>query len=95
MDFASLPHDHMIMIIIIIVVIIIIIIIIIIIVMHFASLPHDRWIQRLLKSTPGGRYAAGCPRHNWVTKISAFVRFLQVDDWQKLAQDMPVWLHLT
>ena len=63
--------------------------------MHFASLPHDRWIQRILKWTPGGRYAAGCPRHNWVTKISAFMRFLQVDDWQRLAQDTPVWLHLT
>ena len=61
----------------------------------FASLPHDRWIQRILKWTPGGRYAAGCPRHNWVTKISAFMRFLQVDDWQRLAQDTPVWLHLT
>ena len=63
--------------------------------MHFASLPHDRWIQRILKWTPGGRYAAGCPRHNWVTKISAFMRFLQVDDWKRLAQDTPVWLHLT
>ena len=40
--------------------------------MHFASIPHDRWIQRILKWTPGGRYAAGCPRHNWVTKISRY-----------------------
>ena len=62
---------------------------------HFASVPHDRWIQRILRWMPDGRRTAGCPRHNWATKLSAFVRFLQMDEWQILAQDAAVWLHLT
>ena len=62
---------------------------------HFASVPHDRWIQRILRWMPDGRRTAGCPRHNWATKLSAFVRFLQMDEWQILAQDTAVWLHLT
>ena len=52
-------------------------------------------MSKIFVSTPGERYAAGCPRHNWGTKISAFVRFLQVDDWQRWAHDIPVWLHLS
>ena len=63
--------------------------------MHFASLPYDGWIQRILKWTPGGCCTAGCPGHNWATKISALMQFLQMDDLQRLAQDMPVWLQLT
>ena len=62
--------------------------------MHFALLPHDRWIQRMLKWTPGGRYAAGCPRHNWVTKISAFVLFckwMTGKDWHKICQFGSIW----
>ena len=62
---------------------------------HFASVPHDRWIQRILRWMPDGRHTAGCPRHNWATKLSAFVRFLQMDEWQILAQDTALWLHLT
>ena len=64
--------------------------------MHFASVPHDRWIQRILSWTPDGRHTAGCPRHNWVTKLTVFARFLQMDEWQIiLAQDTTLWLHLT
>ena len=59
--------------------------------MHFASVPHDRWIQRALRWTPDGRHTAGCPRHNWVTKLAAFARFLQMDEWQILAQDTTLW----
>ena len=62
---------------------------------HFVSLPHDRWIQRILRWMPDGRHTAGCPRHNWATELSAFVRFLQMDEWQILAQDTALWLHLT
>ena len=62
---------------------------------HFASVPHDRWIQRILKWMPDGRHTAGCPRHNWATKLSAFVRILQMDEWQILAQHTALWLHLT
>ena len=62
---------------------------------HFASVPHDRWIQRILRWMPDGRHTAGCPRHNWATKLSAFLRFLQMDEWQILAQDTALWLHLT
>ena len=63
--------------------------------MHFASVPHDRWIQRVLKGTPGRRHTAGCPGHHWVTKLAAFARFLQMDEWQILAQGTTFWLHLT
>ena len=62
---------------------------------HFASVRHDRWIQQILRWMPDGRHTAGCPRHNWATKLSAFVRFLQIDEWQILAQDTALWLHLT
>ena len=60
--------------------------------MHFASVPHDRWIQRILSWMPDGRHTAGCPRHNWATRLSAFVRFLQMDEWQVLAHDTAFWL---
>ena len=63
--------------------------------MHFASVPHDRWIQRVLRWTPDGRHTAGCPRHNWVTKLAVFARFLRMDEWQVLAQVTTFWLHLT
>ena len=42
---------------------------------HFASVPHDRWIQRILRWMPGGRHTAGCPRHNWATKLDASCDF--------------------
>ena len=32
---------------------------------------------------------------NWVTKLSACVRVLQMDDWQILARDTTLWFHLT
>ena len=64
-------------------------------VIHVTSVPHDGWIQRILRWMPDGHHTAGCPRHNWATKISAFVRFLQMDEWQMLAHDTALWLHLT
>ena len=62
---------------------------------HPASVPHDKWIQRILTWMPDARHTTGCPRRNWATKLSAFVRFLQMDDWQILAQHPTLWLHLT
>ena len=40
-------------------------------------------------------HTAGCPRHNWVTKLAVFARFLQMDEWQTVAQDTTLWLQLT
>ena len=42
---------------------------------HFVSMPHDRWIQRILRWMPEGRHTAGCPGHYWATKLDAIVRF--------------------
>ena len=38
-----------------------------------------------LEAMPGRRHTVRCPRHNWATKLSVFLRFLQMDDWQILA----------
>ena len=63
--------------------------------MHVANLPPNRWVKRVLVWNPNGSRKRGYPRHDWTSKLVAYMRFQQLGDWQMLAQDRPLWMQLS
>ena len=63
--------------------------------MHVANLPPNRWVKRVLLWNPNGARKPGYPRHDWTSKLVAYMRFQQLGDWQMLAQDRPLWMQLS
>ena len=51
--------------------------------MHVANLPPNRWVKRVLLWNPNGARKPGYPRHDWTSKLVAYMRFQQLGEFGK------------
>ena len=61
---------------------------------YVASLPSDRWLQRVLNWRPEGFRSAGRPQKTWQEKLDSFCQAHDVGDWHIAAQDKKAWLEM-
>ena len=66
---------------------------------HRLSL-RSSWFKLIVNGGDGnfeinGSRKRGYPRHDWTSKLVAYMRFQQLGDWQMLAQDRPLWMQLS
>ena len=62
---------------------------------NFANLPSNRWVKRVLAWNPTGARTRGHPRHDWTSKLMAYMRFRQLGQRHSLAQEPGLWMQLS
>ena len=59
---------------------------------YIMSLPHERWVCRMLEWQPFGRRLVGRPAMHWASKSKQFSRIKHWYDWKDVAANAERWM---